>query len=38
MAGTATVIYSHGHTNQMGIEWWVYDTGDKTDVLREIHV
>lgn len=30
--------YSHGHRNQMGMEWWVYDTRDKADVLTEIHV
>jgi hypothetical protein len=38
MAVTAIVIYSHGHRNQIGTEWWVYDTGGKTDVLGEIHV
>jgi hypothetical protein len=38
MVETAIVIYSHGHRNQMAIEWWVNDTVGKTNVIGEIHV
>lgn len=36
MVVTAILIYSHGHSNQMGMEWWVNDTVGKTNVLGEI--
>ena len=35
MVETATVIYSHGHRTQMGMEWWVNDTVGKLMCLEK---